>query len=156
MGRYTKVVAENRKARFDYHIIETLQAGIVLKGTEVKSIRQGKVDLKESFARVEKGEVWLYGMHISPYEHGNIHNHDPLRTRKLMLKEQEIDRLVGKVNAQGLTLIPLKVVFDGNWAKVELALAKAKQQQDKRAKLKEKATQKEVEKIVASVFKGKG
>ena len=128
-----KVVATNRKARHDYHIEETYEAGLVLTGTEVKSIRQGRLNLKDSFARVEDGEVFLYNMHVSPYSHGNRWNHEPTRTRKLLLHKGEIRRLVGKVQQQGLTLVPLRVYFTPKGrAKVEIALARGKKLWDKR------------------------
>ena len=106
-----KVVATNRKARHDYHIQETYEAGIVLTGTEVKSIREGRLNLRDSFARIEGGEVFLYNMHVSPYSHGNRWNHEPTRTRKLLLKKEEIRKLIGKVQQEGLTLVPLRVYF---------------------------------------------
>ncbi|MFC1560251.1 SsrA-binding protein SmpB, partial [Candidatus Margulisiibacteriota bacterium] len=106
---YRKVVSENRKARHEYAILETYQAGIALAGTEVKSVRNGKVNLKDSFGRVEHGEIWLYNAHISPYEKGSIYNLDPKRPRKLLLKKQELKKLIGKVSEKGLTLVPLKM-----------------------------------------------
>lgn len=130
-----KVISENRKARHDYFIEETLEAGIVLQGTEVKSIRLGRVNLKDSFARVENGEVFVYGMHISPYEQGNRFNHDPLRPRKLLLHKREIRRLLGKVREDGYTLVPTRLYFSNGKCKVELALAKGKKLYDKRESL---------------------
>ncbi|HPT83686.1 MAG TPA: SsrA-binding protein SmpB [Limnochordia bacterium] len=127
-----KVVSENRKARHDYFLEETMEAGIVLQGTEVKSIRLGKVNLKDSYARVENGEVFLYGMHISPYEQGNRFNHDPLRPRKLLLHKREIRRLLGKTREEGYTLVPTRLYFTRGKCKVELALAKGKRKYDKR------------------------
>ncbi|HOB41153.1 MAG: SsrA-binding protein SmpB [Limnochordia bacterium] len=127
-----KVVTENRKARHDYFIEETMEAGIVLQGTEVKSIRLGRVNLKDSYARVENGEVFLYGMHISPYEQGNRFNHDPLRPRKLLLHKREIRRLLGKTREEGYTLVPTRLYFNRGKCKVELALAKGKRKYDKR------------------------
>lgn len=127
-----KVISENRKARHDYFIEETMEAGIVLQGTEVKSIRLGRVNLKDSFARVENGEVFLYGMHISPYEQGNRFNHDPLRPRKLLLHKREIRRLLGKTREEGYTLVPTRLYFTKGKCKVELALAKGKKRYDKR------------------------
>lgn len=124
--RYFKVVAENRKARHDYNILETYQAGIVLKGTEVKSVRIGRVNLKDSFGRVEKGDIWLYGMHVSPYEFGRRYAAAPLRPRKLLLKKSELRKLIGRVAEKGLTLVPLKLYLSGDWVKVDLGLAKAK------------------------------
>jgi len=132
-SRESQIVATNRKARHDYHIEETYEAGMVLTGTEVKSIREGRLNLKDSFARIEKGEVYLYNMHVSPYSHGNRWNHEPTRTRKLLLKKGEIRKLVGKVQQEGLTLVPLKVYFTPRGhAKVELALARGKKLWDKR------------------------
>lgn len=128
-----RVIADNRKARHDFHIDETFEAGLVLTGTEIKSVRAGKVNLRDSHARVERGEVWLYGMHIAPYEHGNRFNHDPDRPRKLLLHRREIDYLAGRVRERGYTLVPLKLYVKGSWAKVELALARGKKLYDKRA-----------------------
>lgn len=127
-----KVIATNRKAYHDYFIEETIEAGIELKGTEVKSVRLGHVNLKDSFARVENGEVFLYNMHISPYEKGNIFNVDPMRDRKLLLHKHEINRLAGYVQQKGYTLIPLKIYIKRGKIKVELAVAKGKKLYDKR------------------------
>lgn len=127
-----KVISVNRKARHDYFIEDTMETGIVLQGTEVKSLRQGKVNLRDSHARVENGEVFLHGMHISPYEQGNRFNHDPLRPRKLLLHKREIRRLIGKTQQEGYTLVPLKLYFTRGKCKVELALAKGKKLYDKR------------------------
>ncbi|HHW72040.1 MAG TPA: SsrA-binding protein SmpB [Firmicutes bacterium] len=127
-----KVISENRKARHDYFIEETLEAGIVLQGTEVKSIRLGRVNLKDSYARVENGEVFLFGMHISPYEQGNRFNHDPLRPRKLLLHKRQIRRLLGKTREEGYTLVPTRLYFSQGRCKVELALARGKKLYDKR------------------------
>lgn len=140
-----KVVTENRKARHDYFIEETYEAGIALTGTEVKSLRGGKANLKDSYAQVEGGEMFLFNMHISPYEQGNRYNVDPTRARKLLLHKSEINRLFGKVKQQGLTLVPLKVYFVRGRAKVELALAKGKKLYDKRDALAAKDAQREVE-----------
>ena len=128
-----KLAANNKKARHDYFIEDTYEAGIVLTGTEIKSIRQGKVSIKESFAKVEKGEVILYGMNISPYEFGNRYNVDPLRPRKLLLNKREIQKLIGYTTLQGLTLVPLKIyINDRGKAKLELAVARGKKDYDKR------------------------
>lgn len=127
-----KLIANNKKARHDYFIEDTYEAGIVLHGTEVKSLRQGKCSIKESFIRVENGEVIIYGMHISPYEKGNIFNKDPLRPKKLMMHKYEINRLVGKLKEKGLTLVPLQVYFKGSLVKVEVGLARGKKLYDKR------------------------
>ena len=144
-----RAVVTNRKARHEYHILETLEAGLVLTGTEVKSLRQGKANLNDAFARVVDGEVYLYNMHISPYDHGNRFNHEPTRVRKLMLHKDEIRRLVGKTREQGLTLIPLRVYFsDRGWAKVELALARGKKKWDKREDIARREAQREAARAV--------
>jgi SsrA-binding protein len=127
-----KNIVTNRKAHHDYFIIESYEAGIALKGTEVKSLRQGNANLQDSYAALKNGEVWLYNMHISPFEKGNINNHDPKRDRKLLLHKQEIRRLIGKLNEKGLTLVPLRIYFKNKVAKVELGLAKGKKHYDKR------------------------
>ena len=127
-----KTVIVNKKARFLYEIIEVIEAGIVLQGTEVKSLRKGKVNIKDSYATIRNGEVYLVNMHISPYEQGNIFNHDPERERKLLLHKQEIKRLTGKVTEKGMTLIPLKLYFKNGRAKVELGLARGKSTVDRR------------------------
>ena len=127
-----KVIAQNRKARHDYFIEETFEAGIVLAGTEVKSIRLGKVNLRDSYADVRNGEVFVNNMHISPYEKGNISNKDPMRSRKLLLHKREINRLLGYVQQKGLTLIPLRVYLKGDLVKLELAVARGKKQYDRR------------------------
>src|SRR5688572_32499327 len=127
-------IARNKRARFDYHIIETWEAGIVLSGTEVKSLRLGKANLVDSYAIVNNGEIWLLNLHISPYEQGNQFNHEPTRTRKLLLHRKEIRRLIGGVERQGLTLVPLELFFNPRGkAKVTIALANGKKQHDKRA-----------------------
>ena len=151
MKKYYKIVAENRKARFDYSIIETYKAGLILEGAEVKSIRSGKVNLKDSFGRVENQELWIYGMHISPYQTADKRKIDPSRPRKVLLKKRELMKLIGKAAEKGLTIVPLKIFFDGNWAKVELALAKAKRKYEKRDAIRRKETKKEIERA----FKGK-
>ncbi len=127
-----KLIARNRKARHDYHILETLEAGISLVGTEVKSLRAGKCNLQDSYGRLHNGEVFLENLHISPYDPANRFNHDPRRTRKLLLRRREIKRLIGKTREKGLTLIPLSMYFKGRHAKVELGLARGKRQYDKR------------------------
>jgi SsrA-binding protein len=127
-----KDVVTNRKALHNYFIIDRFEAGIALKGTEVKSLRQGSANLQDGFAEIREGEVWLTGMHISPFEKGNINNHDPKRTRKLLMHRQEIRRLTGKVAEKGLTLIPLRVYFKKNIVKIELGLARGKKAYDKR------------------------
>ena len=140
-----KVIAQNRKATHDYFIEETYEAGMVLKGTEIKSIRAGRVNLKDSFARVEDGEVFLYGLHISPYEQGNRFNHDPERTRKLLLHKEEIRKLIGATKEKGYALIPLKIYIRNGFAKVELALAKGKKLYDKRQTMAKRDAQREIE-----------
>ncbi|MFQ5596498.1 MAG: SsrA-binding protein SmpB [Nitrospiria bacterium] len=139
------VVIANRKAFHDYFIQERFEAGLSLFGTEVKSIRAGRANLKDSFARLEKNELYLYNCHISPYSHGNIANHEPERRRKLLIKKKEIQRLIGKTREKGLTLIPLKIYFKGSWAKVELGLAKGKKLHDKRETAAKKSAQREIE-----------
>lgn len=141
-----KVVATNKKAYHDYHIEETYEAGMALRGTEVKSLREGKANLKDSFARIEKDEIFLLNCHISPYSHGNIANHDPLRTRKLLLHKREIQRLIGKIQQKGYALIPLKIYFKNEKAKVELGLAKGKKAYDKREDIKKREADREMEK----------
>ena len=141
----TKTVCENRKARHDYFIHETYEAGIELFGTEVKSLRAGKANLKDSYAVVKKGEMYLENMHISPYEQGNIFNRDPLRPKRLLLHKSEILKLFGKTREKGYTLIPLKVYFKRGRAKVELALASGKHTYDKRRDLADKAAKRDME-----------
>ncbi|MDQ0167721.1 SsrA-binding protein SmpB [Bacillus horti] len=145
MAEGVKVVAQNKKARHDFHIEETYEVGIVLTGTEIKSIRSGKANLKDSFARINNGEVYLINMHISPYEQGNRYNHDPLRTRKLLMKKKEISKLIGLTKEQGLSLIPLRMYLKGGFAKLELALAKGKKLYDKREDLKRKDAQRDIQ-----------
>ena len=141
-----KLVANNKKAYHDYFIEEKHEAGIVLHGTEVKSMRMGKCSIKEAFIRIENGEVFVYGMHVSPYEKGNIFNKDPLRVKKLLLHKQEINKLMGKIAEKGYTLVPLQVYFkDGN-AKVEIGLAKGKKMYDKRQDIARKDQRREAEK----------
>lgn len=133
-----KMIANNKKAYHDYFILETYEAGISLAGTEVKSLRMGKCSIKESFIRMEQGEVFVYGMHISPYEKGNIFNKDPLRVRKLLLHRQEINKLLGKMKEKGMTVVPLKVYLKGSLVKVEIGLARGKKLYDKRADIAKK------------------
>lgn len=127
-----KTLAQNKKARHDFFILEGFEAGIELVGTEVKSVRQGKLNLKESYVDIRNGEAFLIGAHISPYEQGNIFNKDPLRTRKLLLKKQEIMRLTGKLKEKGLAIVPLEVYMKRNWIKINIALAQGKKNYDKR------------------------
>jgi len=140
-----KNIAQNKKARHDYFIEEAYEAGIELFGTEVKSIRQGKVNLKDSYAGIYKGEVYVYNMHISPYEQGNIYNKDPLRTRKLLLNKYEINKLIGYVQQKGYTLVPLSLYFKGSLVKIELAVAKGKQLHDKRQAIAARDAKREME-----------
>jgi SsrA-binding protein len=149
-----RMIAENRRAFHEYHILDRIETGISLTGTEVKSLRMGKVSLLDSFARVENGEVWVYHMHIAPYTMGNRYNHDPLRARKLLLHRNEISRLIGKTKEKGLTLIPIKLYWHGDWAKLELALAKGKQLFDKRDALAAKESKRDIERALKERSRG--
>ena len=140
-----KLVANNKKAYFDYFIEETYECGIELVGTEVKSVRMGKCSVKEAYVRIRNGEVWVYGMHISPYEKGNIFNKDPLRERRLLMHRQEIRKLASRVEQQGYTLVPLKVYLHGSLVKVEIGLAKGKKLYDKRESIAKKDQKREME-----------
>ena len=140
-----KLIANNKKAYHDFFILDTYEAGIALAGTEVKSLRMGKCSIKESFIRIENGEVFLYGMHVSPYEKGNIFNKDPLRVRKLLLHKAEINELLGKIKEKGMALVPLKVYFSGSLVKVEIGLAKGKKLYDKRDDIAKKDQKREAE-----------
>ena len=150
-GGGIRVIAENRKARHDFHIDESFEAGLVLTGTEIKSVRAGRVNLRDSHARVERGEIWLYGMHIAPYEHGHHFNHEPDRPRKLLLHRREIDYLAGRVRERGYTLVPLRLYLKGSWAKVDLALARGKKQYDKR----EAIARRDAERRMAQALRGR-
>lgn len=141
-----KLIANNKKAFHDYFIDEKYEAGIVLHGTEVKSMRLGKCSIKESFVRIENNEVWVYGMHVSPYEKGNLFNRDPLRPKKLLMHKEEIRKLVGKIAEKGFTLVPLQVYFKDGKAKVELGLARGKKLYDKRQDIAKKDQRREAEK----------
>jgi len=141
-----RLIANNKKAYHDYFIEDKYEAGIALHGTEVKSLRMGKCSIKESFIRIENGEVFLYGMHVSPYEKGNIFNKDPLRVKKLLLHRAEINKLVGKIKEKGYTLVPLQVYFNRGKVKVEIGLAKGKKLYDKRADIAKKDQRREAEK----------
>jgi SsrA-binding protein len=143
----SKTVAQNKKANHDYFIEETFEAGIVLQGTEIKSIRAGRVNLKDSFARIQKGEVFIYNMHISQYEQGNRYNHDPLRTRKLLLHRKQISKLIGETKEQGYSLVPLKMYIKDGFAKVLLGLGRGKKKYDKREDLKKKEAKREIERV---------
>lgn len=140
-----KMIANNKKAYHDYFILDTYEAGIALHGTEVKSLRMGKCSIKESFIRVENGEMFIYGMHISPYEKGNIFNKDPLRVRKLLLHKAEINKMLGKTKEKGMSIVPLKVYFKGSLVKVEIGLAKGKKLYDKRQDIAKKDQKREAE-----------
>ena len=141
-----KLIANNKKAYHDYFVEDTYEAGISLHGIEVKSLRMGRCSIKESFIRIEKGEVFVYGMHISPYEKGNIFNKDPLRIRKLLLHKYEINKMAGKMAEKGYTLVPLKVYFKGSLVKVEIGLARGKKLYDKRQDIAKKDQRREAEK----------
>ncbi|NLI32164.1 MAG: SsrA-binding protein SmpB [Deltaproteobacteria bacterium] len=142
-----RLVCQNKKAYHDYYILETIEAGLVLTGTEVKSLREGRANLKDSYGRVRNNEVFLHGLHISPYSHASYDNHDPERVRKLLLHRFEIKRLLGKTQEKGLSLIPLKIYFNKGRAKVELALAQGKKLYDKRESLKRKESAREIDRM---------
>lgn len=140
-----RLIANNKKARHDYFLEETFEAGVELHGTEVKSLRQGHCSIKEAFVHIENGEVIIYGMHISPYEKGNIFNKDPLRPKKLLMHKKEIMRLLGKIKEKGYTLVPVQVYFKGSLVKVEIALARGKKLYDKRQDIAKKDARREAE-----------
>ena len=140
-----KLIANNKKAYHDYFILDTYEAGIALAGTEVKSLRMGKCSIKESFIRIENGEIFIYGMHISPYEKGHIFNKDPIRVRKLLLHKSEINKLLGKIKEKGMAIVPLRVYFSGSLVKVEIGLAKGKKLYDKRDDIAKKDQKREAE-----------
>jgi SsrA-binding protein len=141
-------LASNKRARHDYHVLETFEAGIRLKGTEVKSVREGRVQLKDSYVEFRDNQAWLVGTHISPYSHGNRENHDPEQQRKLLLRKREIDRLFGRTQLKGLTVVPLSMYLKGNWVKVEIALVQGKKLYDKRESEKERELDREMEAAV--------
>ncbi len=143
-----KTIAENRKARHEYFILDSYEAGIELVGTEVKSIRRGGVNLKDSWCTIEDGELWVKGMHISPYDHGNIFNRDPMRVRKLLLHKKQIMQLLGKVKQEGLTLIPISLYFKGSMVKMQVGLCKGKKLHDKRDDMAERAAKRDIERAV--------
>ena len=147
-----KLIANNKKAYHDYFIEEKYEAGISLHGTEVKSLRMGKCSIKESFIRIENGEVLIYGMHISPYEKGNIFNKDPLRVKKLLLHKKEINKMLGKIAEKGYTLVPLRVYFKGSLAKVEIGLAKGKKLYDKRESTAKRDAQRKAEQAMKQKY----
>ena len=148
MSSSEKLIASNRRARHNYDILETYEAGLVLLGTEVKALRDGRADLKESYARVEGNEAWLLGCHISPYAQGNRANHDPLRPRKLLLHRGEISRLLGRVMEKGLTVVPLGLYFKGGRVKVELGLARGRKTLDKRQVIREREERREMDREI--------
>ncbi|MBZ0188909.1 MAG: SsrA-binding protein SmpB [Candidatus Obscuribacterales bacterium] len=145
-----KTVADNRRARHEYEVLESFETGIALVGTEVKSMRQGKANLQDSFARIENGEVWLYNCHISPYDHGNRFNHDPVRKRRLLLNKREIQKLKSKIQEKGFTLIPLRLYFKANWVKVNLGICRGKRLYDKRQTIAKRETDRQIERLVKS------
>ena len=145
----SNIIAKNQSAYHNYEIIDKIEAGVVLYGTEIKSIRAGKVNLKDSYAAIEKsGEVYVYSMHISPYDHGNIYNKDPLRPKKLLLNKREINKLKGLVSQKGLTLIPISLYFKGNFVKLELGVCRGKKLYDKREDLKKKEEMKKIDRYL--------
>ncbi len=149
-----KTIATNRKARHDYHIDDTFEAGMVLTGTEIKSVRAGRVNLRDSYATVKEGELWLLNVHIAPYDQGTYANHEPRRPRKLLMHRREINRITGKLQEKGFTLVPLRLYLKNNLAKVELGLARGKKQYDKRAALRQRETRREIDRAVARHWKG--
>lgn len=140
-----KQLAQNKKAYHDFFIEETFEAGIVLQGTEIKSIRKGRANLKDAFAKIDRGELYLHNMHVSPYEQGNRYNHDPLRTRKLLLHRKEINKLIGETKEAGYTIVPLKMYLKNGYCKVLIGLGKGKRQYDKRDDLKKKEAKRDIE-----------
>src|SRR5213595_3188804 len=149
-----RTIATNRRARHEYHILETVEAGLVLRGTEVKSLRDGGVNFKDSYATIRNGEGWLVGCHINPYSHGTDANHEPERDRKLLLHRKEISRLTGKVAERGLTLIPLRLYFKGGRAKLEIGLARGKKLHDKRSALREREVRREMDRAARGARRG--
>ena len=142
------VIAQNRKASHDYTIVEEIEAGVVLKGTEIKSIRNSRINLKDGFVRIRNGEAYLFNVHISPYEQGNIFNHDPLRTRKLLLHKRQIRKLETEAKNAGMTIVPLKVYLKDGYAKVLIGLAKGKKDYDKRESLKRKDQDRQIQRVL--------
>lgn len=143
-----KLVAQNKKARHDYTILETYEAGLALTGTEIKSIRSGRINLKDGFVRFTNGEAYLFNVHISPYDQGNLFNHDPLRSRKLLLHRKQIDKLYGQAKNKGMSVIPLKVYIKNGYAKVLIGLAKGKKEYDKRETLKRKDQERQIQRVL--------
>ena len=144
----TKQIADNRKARHDYFVLEQIECGIELVGTEVKAIRQGGVNLKDSWCTIEDGELWVKGMHISPYEHGNIFNRDPMRVRRLLLHKKEINKLFGTIKQEGLTLIPISLYFKGSRVKMQVGLCKGKKLHDKRDAMAAEAAKRDIDRAI--------
>jgi SsrA-binding protein len=149
-----KMIADNRRARHEYEIIETFETGIQLSGTEVKSMRLGKANLQDAFARIDEGELWLYNCHISPYDFGNRFNHDPVRRRRLLMHKKQILRIHQQAKEKGLTLVPLKLYFKRNWVKVDLALAKGKQLYDKRETIAARDNKRQLDRLVRQSHRG--
>ena len=143
-----KLIAKNPVAYHNYSISNTLEAGIVLTGTEIKSIRAGKVNLKDSYINIKNGEAYIYGMHISPYEHGNIFNNDPLRTRKLLLNRREINKLIGAINQKGFSIVPIKLYFNNNFVKLEIGIGKGKKLYDKREDMAKKDANRKIQRTL--------
>ncbi len=146
--RGEKLITDNRRARHDYHLLERVEAGLVLTGTEVKALRDGRATLGQAFAEIRNGEAWLVGSHISTYEQGNVANHDPDRPRKLLLHSREIARLIGQTKERGLTLVPTRLYFKGGRVKVELALARGKEQRDKRRDIAKRDADRQIERAL--------
>ena len=151
-----KVVATNRRARYDYFVLESLEAGIQLRGNEVKSLREGRASIKDSFARVEKDELFLYNFYIAPFSHNSDTKYDPLRLRKLLIHRRQINKLKTKIAEKGMALIPLKLYFKKGLAKVEIAVCKGKRSYDKREKIKKKEAEKEIKKVASCMLRAKG
>ena len=150
-GTDSNVLAQNKKARHDYTIVDTVEAGIVLTGTEIKSVRAARIQLKDGFAQIKNGEAWLVNVHIAPFEQGNIWNQDPERTRKLLLKKREIDRLANELKGSGTTLVPLKVYLKNGFAKVLIGLAKWKHDYDKRESIKRREQDRDIKRVMKSM-----
>ncbi|MGT2711380.1 SsrA-binding protein SmpB [Streptococcus oriscaviae] len=146
-----KVLAQNKKARHDYTIVDTVEAGLVLTGTEIKSIRAGRINLKDGFAQIKKGEAWLLNVHIAPYDEGNIWNQDPTRTRKLLLRKKQIQSLANEVKGTGMTLVPLKVYLKDGFAKVLIGLAKGKHDYDKRESIKRREQDRDIKRTMKAI-----
>ncbi len=153
-NEHIKVVANNKKARHDYHIIETVEAGLVLTGSEIKAIRAGQVNLRDGYALIREGQTWLLNVHISPYKQASYQNHEPRRERKLLLHRREINRLTGKLQEKGLTLVPLRLYLKDSWAKVELGLGQGKKLYDKRQSLRERDDKRQMDRAIGRRQKG--